>query len=76
MKRQTPNSNSRSALSCSSAAVVIAFPPIERCPECSGSGLCWSIQRRTGLQQVASNCKRCGGSGRYRNTSHVRYIDP
>lgn len=54
-----------------SACVIIQFPPLEKCTACAGSGLTWSIQRRTKRAQVASACQNCNGTGRVRNLESI-----
>lgn len=55
-------------LSCNS-------PRSKKCRECAGSGLTWSIQRRTKRQQAAANCKACSGTGKTRNTEFAVLAD-
>ena len=51
----------------SESAIIIAFPALEKCRECAGSGLTWSFQRRTKRRQAAAKCTLCGGHGKTRN---------
>lgn len=48
---------------------IIAFPALEKCKECNGSGLVWSFDIRTKRQQAAAKCKVCNGFGKSRDTS-------
>jgi len=48
-------------------AKILQFPPITKCLQCAGTGLTWSIQRRSGRNQAAAKCPACAGSGKSRN---------
>lgn len=51
-------------------AQIIEFPKLEKCGQCSGSGLTWSFQRRTKRAQVSSSCPACRGTGKVRNVGN------